>query len=91
MQRAVVEKSWQRWLRQLLSSGEKEECAMAQEIKRPDMGAVASRYRDPFAEMRAEMDRVFDSFSRARFLWPAKFAQDDDGREGRAGSERSRE
>jgi HSP20 family protein len=35
---------------------------MAQEIKRPDMGAVASRYRDRFAEMRAEMDRVFDSF-----------------------------
>ena len=35
---------------------------MAQEIMRPDMGAVASRYRDPFAEMRAEMDRVFDSF-----------------------------
>jgi len=25
-------------------------------------GAVASWYRDPFAEMRAEMDRVFDSF-----------------------------
>ena len=63
MQRAVVEKSWQRWLRQLLSSGEKEERAMAQEIMRPDMGAVASRYRDPFAEMRAEMDRVFAVFS----------------------------
>jgi len=63
MQRALVEKSWQRWLRQLLSSGEKEERAMAQEIMRPDMGAVASRYRDPFAEMRAEMDRVFAVFS----------------------------
>ena len=35
---------------------------MAQEIKRPEVGAVASWYRDPFAEMRAEMDRVFDSF-----------------------------
>jgi HSP20 family protein len=36
---------------------------MAQEVKKPETsGAVARRYRDPFAEMRAEMDRVFDSF-----------------------------
>ena len=36
---------------------------MAQEIKKPEAGSVpASRYRDPFAEMRSEMDRVFDSF-----------------------------
>jgi len=36
---------------------------MAQEIKKPETsGAVAPRYRDPLAEMRAEMDRVFDSF-----------------------------
>jgi HSP20 family protein len=35
---------------------------MAQEIKKPEAGAVARRYRDPFAEMRAEMDRVFDNF-----------------------------
>jgi len=36
---------------------------MAQEIKKQEPGgAAAPRYRDPFAEMRAEMDRVFDSF-----------------------------
>jgi HSP20 family protein len=36
---------------------------MAQEIKKPETsGSVARRYRDPFAEMRAEMDRVFDNF-----------------------------
>lgn len=36
---------------------------MAQEIKKPETsGAVTPRYRDPFAEMRAEMDRVFESF-----------------------------
>jgi HSP20 family protein len=36
---------------------------MAQEIKKLETsGAVAPRHRDPFAEMRAEMDRVFDSF-----------------------------
>jgi HSP20 family protein len=36
---------------------------MAQEIKKPETsGVVARRYRDPFAEMRAEMDRVFDNF-----------------------------
>ena len=36
---------------------------MAQEIKKPVAPATPSqRYRDPFAEMRAEMDRVFDAF-----------------------------
>ena len=36
---------------------------MAQEIKKQEAGgAIVPRYRDPFAEMRAEMDRVFDSF-----------------------------
>jgi HSP20 family protein len=36
---------------------------MAQEIKKPEpAGTVAPRYRDPFAQMRDEMDRVFDSF-----------------------------
>jgi HSP20 family protein len=36
---------------------------MAQEIKKQEGGGVTvPRYRDPFAEMRAEMDRVFDSF-----------------------------
>jgi HSP20 family protein len=36
---------------------------MAQEIKKPMTGgAPVSRYRDPFAEMRAEMDRLFDTF-----------------------------
>lgn len=36
---------------------------MAQEIKKPETsGAVAPRYRDPFSEMRAEMDRVLESF-----------------------------
>jgi HSP20 family protein len=36
---------------------------MAQEIKKQEMiGGAASRYRDPFTEMRAEMDRIFDNF-----------------------------
>ncbi len=36
---------------------------MAQEIKKPETGtAVLPRYADPFAAMRAEMDRVFDTF-----------------------------
>jgi len=36
---------------------------MAQEIKKPMAPATPpQRYRDPFAEMRAEMDRVFDAF-----------------------------
>jgi HSP20 family protein len=36
---------------------------MAQEIKKQDTSGVGMpRQRDPFAEMRAEMDRVFDSF-----------------------------
>ena len=36
---------------------------MAQEIRKPMAGsAPGSRYRDPFAEMRAEMDRLFDTF-----------------------------
>ena len=39
-------------------------------------GATASRYRDPFAEMRAEMDRVFDSFlGRSFFGRPALFGK----------------
>lgn len=36
---------------------------MAQEIKKPELtGTLTRRYRDPFAQMREEMDRVFDSF-----------------------------
>lgn len=36
---------------------------MAQEIKKRDPGtATLPRYRDPFDDMRAEMDRVFDAF-----------------------------
>jgi HSP20 family protein len=42
---------------------QQKEFAMAQEIKKPETtGTGMPRYRDPFAEMRAEMDRVFDSF-----------------------------
>jgi HSP20 family protein len=48
---------------------------MAQEIKKQEpAGVAASRYRDPFAEMRLEMDRVFDSFlGRSLFGRPALF------------------
>lgn len=36
---------------------------MATEIRKPETaGTPAPRYRDPFAEMRAEMDRAFDAF-----------------------------
>ena len=36
---------------------------MAQEIKKQDVTQpMPTRFTDPFAEMRAEMDRVFDSF-----------------------------
>jgi HSP20 family protein len=36
---------------------------MAHEIRKQETtGTVAPRYRDPFSQMRDEMDRVFDSF-----------------------------
>lgn len=36
---------------------------MAQEIKKPEATQpLPTRFSDPFSEMRAEMDRVFDSF-----------------------------
>jgi HSP20 family protein len=36
---------------------------MAQEIKKPEAGTTpVQRYVDPFSAMRAEIDRVFDSF-----------------------------
>ena len=42
---------------------------MATEIRKPDTaGTPAPRYRDPFAEMRAEMDRAFDAFLGRSFL-----------------------
>ena len=48
---------------------------MAREIKKQEGGRGAvSRYRDPFSEMRAEMDRLFDSFlGRGFFGRPALF------------------
>jgi len=48
---------------------------MAQEIKKPEAaGTVVPRYRDPFAQMRDEMDRVFDSFlGRSLFGRPSSF------------------
>jgi HSP20 family protein len=50
---------------------------MAQEIKKPEPGGAAvPRYRDPFTEIRAEMDRVFDSFlGRSLFSRPALFGR----------------
>ncbi len=50
---------------------------MAQELRKPMTGvAPVSRYRDPFAEMRAEMDRLFDSFlGRGFFAQPAPFGR----------------
>lgn len=42
---------------------------MATEIRKPETaGTPAPRYRDPFAEMRAEMDRAFDAFLGRNFL-----------------------
>ena len=42
---------------------------MAQDIKKTAMGGVPmARFRNPFAEMRAEMDRIFDSFLGHGFL-----------------------
>lgn len=42
---------------------------MATEIKKPEPAATpVPRYRDPFADMRAEMDRVFDAFLGRNFL-----------------------
>jgi HSP20 family protein len=41
---------------------EGKEVIMAQDIKKQEAGTPAPRYRDPFAEMRAEMDRVFEGF-----------------------------
>jgi HSP20 family protein len=50
---------------------------MAQEIKKQEAGGGGmSRYRDPFSEMRAEMDRLFDSFlGRGFFGRPALFGR----------------
>jgi HSP20 family protein len=49
---------------------------MAQEIKKTEAGAPApQRYADPFTAMRAEMDRVFDTFlgpGFGRFNWPMR-------------------
>jgi hypothetical protein len=47
---------------------------MAQEIKKADASDAstttpAQRYVDPFAAIRAEMDRVFDSFLGRGFGW----------------------
>jgi HSP20 family protein len=45
------------------------EVVMAQEIKKQETGWTSlPSYRDPFAEMRAEMERVFDSFLGRGFL-----------------------
>jgi len=42
---------------------------MASEIRKSEtVGTPAPRYRDPFAEMRSEMDRVFDAFLGRGFL-----------------------
>src|SRR6516162_2104110 len=50
---------------------------MAQEIKKQEpAGSAVPRYRDPFAEVRSEMDRVFDSFlGRSLFGRPALFGR----------------
>jgi HSP20 family protein len=50
---------------------------VAQEIKKQEPGrASLPRYRDPFADMRTEMDRVFDSFlGRSLFGRPAAFGR----------------
>ena len=50
---------------------------MAREIKKQEAGRGAvSRYRDPFSEMRAEMDRLFDSFLGQGFFGrPALFGR----------------
>lgn len=54
---------------------------MAQEIKKTETSASpVQRYVDPFSAMRADMDRVFDTFlgrSFARFPTPAKFENSD--------------
>ena len=54
---------------------------MAQEIKKTETSAApVQRYIDPFSAMRAEMDRVFDSFlgrGFGRFPAPAKVGDGD--------------
>jgi HSP20 family protein len=64
---------------------------MATEIRKPETaGTPAPRYRDPFAEMRAEMERAFDAFLGRNFVGrptppyaasPAPLAPDIDIRE----------
>jgi HSP20 family protein len=45
------------------------EVTMAQEIKKQETrGSLAPRYRDPFGQMREEMDRVFDGFLGRNFF-----------------------
>jgi HSP20 family protein len=54
---------------------------MAQEIKKTEPGAApVRRYIDPFSAMRAEMDRVFDSFlghGFGRFPMPSRVEESD--------------
>ena len=54
---------------------------MAQEIKKTETGATpVQRYIDPFSAMRAEMDRVFDSFlgrGFGRFPMPSRVGDSD--------------
>jgi HSP20 family protein len=50
------------------ANGNWKEIIMAQEIKKQEpTGGAVRRYWDPFAEMRADMDRVFDNFLGRRF------------------------
>jgi HSP20 family protein len=52
------------------------EAAMAQDINKRETGtAPAPRYRDPFAEMRAEMDRLYDSVLGRGFFGRANLPQ----------------
>src|SRR6516225_8144055 len=41
---------------------------MAQEIRKQPTTGTPQRYRDPFAEMRAEMDHLFDRFLGGSFF-----------------------
>jgi hypothetical protein len=44
---------------------------MAKDLERSSRGEIAPRYSDPFGALRAEMDRLFDSFNTEYAkVWP---------------------
>jgi HSP20 family protein len=52
---------------------------MAQDIRKPETGSASPSWdADPFAAIRSEVDRIFDSFMRPGWIRPSPFRDTDD-------------